>query len=67
MEEEFEKLTKNEERIKVIYGNNIENTIEKLNKVETEQKISELFRTKKIEKLEITYKKEPALKADSNY
>ena len=67
MEEEFKKLTKNEERIKVIYGNNIENTIEKLNKVETEQKISELFRTKKIEKLEITYKKEPALKADSNY
>ena len=40
--------------------------IEKLH-IETEQKLLELFRTKEIEKLEITYKKESALKADSNY
>jgi hypothetical protein len=58
---------KKEDKIKIIYGNDTENAIEILNKIETEQKLLELFRTKEIEKLEITYKKESALKADSNY
>lgn len=58
---------KKEDKIKIIYGNDTENAIEILNKIEIEQKLLELFRTKEIEKLEITYKKESALKADSNY
>ena len=48
-----------EEKIKLIYGNDTENAIEILNKLEVEQKILELFGTKEIEKVEITYKKEP--------
>ena len=48
-----------EEKIKLIYGNDAENAIEILNKLKAEQKILELFETKEIEKVEITYKKEP--------
>lgn len=46
-----------EQKIKVIYSNEEEGAIEILNKLETEQKILELFETKKIEKIEIVYKK----------
>ena len=48
-----------EEKMKLIYGNDTENAIEILNKLKAEQKILELFETKEIEKVEITYKKEP--------
>ena len=48
-----------EEKIKVIYGNGTENAVEQLNKIRAEQKLLELFETKKIEKVEIVYKKEP--------
>lgn len=55
-----------EEKIKVIYGNEEEGATETLNKLGAEQKILELFETKEIEKIEITYKKrEPACTADS--
>lgn len=54
-------------KIKVIYGNGEEGATEILNKLETEQKILELFETKEIEKIEVTYKKrEPACTANSN-
>ena len=41
----------------MIYGNGEEGATEILNKLGTEQKILELFETKEIEKIEITYKK----------
>lgn len=46
-----------EEKIKVIYGDEDESSIEILNKLRAEQKILELFETRKIREIEITYKK----------
>lgn len=46
-----------EEKIRVIYGDNKERTIEILNKLGAEQKILEVFETKEIESIEIVYKK----------
>lgn len=48
-----------EEKIKIIYGNDTENAVEQLNKIKAKQKLLELFETKKIESVEIVYKKEP--------
>lgn len=48
-----------ENKIKFIHGNDVESSIEILNKLESEKKILELFEIKKIEKIEVTYKKEP--------
>lgn len=46
-----------EEKIKLIYGNETNGSIEILNRLKAEQKILELFETEQIEKIEITYKK----------
>lgn len=46
-----------EKKIKIIYGDEDESSIETLNKLKAEQKILELFETKEIRKIEITYKK----------
>lgn len=48
------------EEIEVVYCNDEEGCKELLNKLGAKQKILELFKTKKIEKIEIVYKKEPA-------
>lgn len=56
-----------EEKIKVFYGNEVEGSMEELNKSKIKQKILELLETQKIEKIEIFYKKrESACKANSN-
>lgn len=49
------------EEIKFIYRNNIEGSIEILNKLKAKQKLLELFETKNIEKIEVVYKKESRL------
>ena len=54
------------DKIEFIYGDNEEGTKKILNKLQAEQKILELFETKEIERIEVTYKKrEPACTADS--
>lgn len=54
-------------KVKVVYGDEEEGTVEVLNKLKAEQKLLELFETKEIEKIEISYKKrESACTADSN-
>ena len=45
-----------EQKIKLISGNETEGDCETLNKLKAEQRILELFETKEIEKIEITYK-----------
>lgn len=55
------------EQIKLNYGNNEIGYCEVLNKLQTKQKILELFETEEIEEIKIVYKKrEPACTADSN-
>lgn len=44
-----------EGKIKLIYGNKTEGTIDTVNKLGAEQKILELFETKNIKKIDITY------------
>lgn len=57
-----------EEKIKIFYGSEEEGVTEILNKLEAEQKILELLKTKEVEKIEVTYKKrEPACAADSKF
>ena len=46
-----------EQKIRIIYRNEEEGTVETLNKLKAEQKILELFETEEIEKVEIVYKK----------
>lgn len=44
-----------EEKIKLIHGNKTGGTIDIVSKLGAEQKILELFETKNIKKIEITY------------
>lgn len=56
-----------EEKIKITCSSKSEGSCEVLNKLKTEQKILELFETKKIEKIDIIYKnRELAVETSSN-
>lgn len=58
--QELKELLNNIEKIKISYSSKNEGTIEKLSKIEAKQKILELFESKIIESVDITYKEEPA-------